>query len=50
MEHEFNCGHVPVVTNFDFGHTEPQLILPLGVECELDCEQQTVRLLESALS
>jgi muramoyltetrapeptide carboxypeptidase LdcA involved in peptidoglycan recycling len=37
---------LPIVTNVDFGHTDPQLILPLGVRAEVDCEARRIRLLE----
>lgn len=44
---EFGNGRLPVVSNMDFGHTDPQFILPLGVKAEIDCERRTFRLLES---
>jgi muramoyltetrapeptide carboxypeptidase LdcA involved in peptidoglycan recycling len=44
----FEAG-VPIVTNMDFGHTDPQWILPLGVEAELDPASNTFRLLEPAV-
>ena len=34
---EFDCGALPVVANLDFGHTDPQWILPLGTLAEIDC-------------
>jgi muramoyltetrapeptide carboxypeptidase LdcA involved in peptidoglycan recycling len=43
---EFGRGELPLVTNVDFGHTEPQLIVPLGVRAEVDCEARRLRLLE----
>ena len=43
---EFGCGALPVVANLDFGHTDPQWILPLGVMAEIDCAAQRIRLLE----
>jgi muramoyltetrapeptide carboxypeptidase LdcA involved in peptidoglycan recycling len=47
---EFSFGDMPIVTNMDFGHTDPQFILPLGVKAELDCVGQTFRLVEAALT
>lgn len=44
---EFGNERIPVVSNMDFGHTDPQFILPLGVKAEVDCERRTFRLLES---
>lgn len=46
---QFGAGALPIVTNMDFGHTDPQWILPLGIRAELNCDQQTFRLLESAV-
>lgn len=45
---EFGRPDLPVVTNMDFGHTDPQLVLPLGVRAEIDPAAGTVRLLEPA--
>jgi muramoyltetrapeptide carboxypeptidase LdcA involved in peptidoglycan recycling len=43
---EFNCKTLPIITNMDFGHTDPQWILPLGIEAEIDCIQKTFKLRE----
>ncbi|UYP48098.1 hypothetical protein NEF87_004383 [Candidatus Lokiarchaeum ossiferum] len=44
---EFNHPEIPIITNMDFGHTDPQFILPLGIEAEIDCDLKTFKLLES---
>lgn len=44
---EFNQPNLPVVANLDFGHTDPQWILPNGVLTEIDCAAKTLRLLEA---
>ena len=46
---EFGRPSLPIITNMDFGHTDPQFIMPLGVQAEIDCGQRTVRLLEGAV-
>ena len=46
---EFNKPNLPVVANFDIGHTDPQLILPLGVKAEIDCQNKKVNLVETWL-
>jgi muramoyltetrapeptide carboxypeptidase LdcA involved in peptidoglycan recycling len=46
---EFGRPDLPVVVNMDFGHTDPQFIMPLGVQAELDCDHQQFRLVESAV-
>ena len=43
---EFGRSDLPIIANMDFGHTDPQFIMPLGVQAEIDCEQRTFRLLE----
>lgn len=43
---EFKNKKIPIVTNFDVGHTDPQLILPLGIKTEIDCSKKTVKLIE----
>lgn len=46
---EFGNAKIPIVTNMDFGHTDPQIILPLGVKAEIDCLKSTFTLIESPL-
>ena len=46
---EFKHPNLPIVANMDFGHTDPQFILPLGVEAEVDCKRRTFRLTECPL-
>lgn len=44
---EFKKNELPIVTNMDFGHTDPQFILPLGIEAEINPIKKTFKLLES---
>lgn len=46
---EFGATALPIVSNLDFGHTDPQWILSLGVRAEVDVDGQTFRLLEPAV-
>lgn len=46
---EFDRTDLPVVTNMDYGHTVPQLILPYGVKAEINPQKKTVSLLESGV-
>lgn len=39
---------LPVFYNVNFGHSMPIGVLPYGVQTELDCENKTITLLESA--
>lgn len=43
---EFERPDLPIVSNLSFGHTDPQLLLPLNGMCEIDCTGKRVRLLE----
>ena len=47
---EFGHPEIPIITNVDFGHTDPQIILPLGIEAEIDCKNKTFKLKESSVS
>ncbi|MFH0714274.1 MAG: LD-carboxypeptidase [Candidatus Diapherotrites archaeon] len=40
---------IPVLSEMDFGHTDPLLTIPLGIRAELDATSKKVRLLESAV-
>lgn len=47
---EFGKTNLPIVANFDIGHTDPQLVLPLGVKAEMDCQNKKIKLIESWLN
>lgn len=34
---EFGKTGLPIIANFDVGHTDPQLVLPIGIKTEIDC-------------
>jgi len=46
---EFGRADMPIVVNMDFGHTDPQFIMPLGIQAEIDCVAKSFTLLESAV-
>lgn len=43
---EFGKPNLPIVANFDVGHTDPQLVLPLGVKARIDCQNKKIELIE----
>lgn len=43
---EFGRPDLPIAANLPFGHTDPQWVLPLGVQAELDVDARTLRLIE----
>lgn len=47
---EFKSPDLPIVTNMDFGHTDPQIILPVGIRAKLDTATGRLSLAESALT
>jgi muramoyltetrapeptide carboxypeptidase LdcA involved in peptidoglycan recycling len=40
---------MPVITNCDFGHTDPQWLLPMGCRVEVDAQRKRIALTESAV-
>jgi muramoyltetrapeptide carboxypeptidase LdcA involved in peptidoglycan recycling len=46
------CGlpNLPVLSNLDFGHTDPIFTLPYGTEAEIDCENRSLAIVEPAVS
>jgi muramoyltetrapeptide carboxypeptidase LdcA involved in peptidoglycan recycling len=45
---EFGNSELPILTNLDFGHTDPQIIIPLGINLEIDLNEKTLIQAESA--
>jgi len=43
-------GDYPLLSQVDFGHTHPRLVLPLGVRAALDSEHEDFALEEPAVS
>lgn len=46
---EFGKNDLPILANVDFGHTDPQIVLPLGVKAEIDCTNKKFALVDSWL-
>jgi muramoyltetrapeptide carboxypeptidase LdcA involved in peptidoglycan recycling len=46
---EAEMNDLPIVTQMDFGHTDPLFIIPYGVEAEIDCGARRFSILESAV-
>jgi len=47
---EEGLADLPIITNMDFGHTDPMLVLPYGLQTEINCDSQQITLLESAVT
>lgn len=41
---------LPVLSGLDFGHTQPMLTLPYGVEARIDCRTASLTILERGVS
>ena len=39
-----------VVTNMDFGHTDPMFVLPYGIEAKIDADAGTFSIVENAVT
>lgn len=46
IKDEFGADQLPVIVDFDFGHTDPKFILPLGGTVQLNPAENTVALLD----
>jgi len=44
---EFSCTHLNIISNIDFGHTDPRHIIPLGINIELDSLKEHLTFTES---
>ncbi len=42
---EFGVKNLPIITNMDFGHTDPQLIMPLGMDLAIDFTKKTIKIM-----
>jgi muramoyltetrapeptide carboxypeptidase LdcA involved in peptidoglycan recycling len=47
---EEGLTEIPVITGMDFGHTDPMLILPYGLEIEIDCDNYRIEILKNAVT
>jgi muramoyltetrapeptide carboxypeptidase LdcA involved in peptidoglycan recycling len=47
VNNEFWKTDLPLITNMDFGHTDPILTLPLWIKMEIDCDNKKISYLES---
>ena len=46
---EEGLSDLPIVTQMDFGHTDPMFVLPYGVQAEIDCDKKRFTILENAV-
>ena len=46
---EGGLADLPIITQMDFGHTDPMFVLAYGIEAEIDCDTQQFSIVESAV-
>ncbi|MGB3366127.1 MAG: LD-carboxypeptidase, partial [Acidaminobacteraceae bacterium] len=46
---EYNKSDLPVLFNMNFGHCEPKFCIPYGAIAEIDCDNKSFTILESAV-
>ena len=49
VRQEYGLTDVAIVTNMDFGHTDPMCILPLGIRVRIDSDTKNVSIQEAAV-
>jgi len=49
VSQEAGLTDLPIVTGMDFGHTDPMMVLPLGLNARIDCDSRQFSILESAV-
>jgi len=47
---EFGCVQANIITNVEFGHTEPRHIMPLGIRLSMDPEREMMEFVEPLFS
>ena len=46
---EYGLVKLPIVSNVDFGHTDPMMVLPLGVRIRIDSDRRELSIPEAAV-
>jgi muramoyltetrapeptide carboxypeptidase LdcA involved in peptidoglycan recycling len=41
---------LPIITHMDFGHTDPMLVIPYGIQAEINCDKKTFEVLENTVT
>ena len=49
VREEYGLRELPIVSNMDFGHTDPMMVLPLGVRMRIDSGRRELAILEAAV-
>ena len=49
VREEYGLNNMPIVTNMDFGHTDPMFVLPIGTKVRIDSAKQEIAIDEAAV-
>lgn len=49
LEESLRGYKFPVITDVDYGHTDPLVTFPLGIRCRVDADRKEITLLEAAV-
>ena len=49
VSEESGLTDLPIVTGMDFGHTDPMMVLPFGLNARIDCDSRQFSIVESAV-
>ncbi|MGL1893641.1 MAG: LD-carboxypeptidase [Spirochaetaceae bacterium] len=47
INNEFGIKNIPIVSNMNFGHTDPNLIIPLGIKFQIDPKNRSIKIREN---
>jgi len=50
VREEYGLNDIPIVTNMDFGHTDPMFVLPIGTKVRIDSAKQEIAIDEAAVT
>ena len=46
---EYGVKNIPIISQMDFGHCDPMLVMPYGREVEIDSTRKIITVLENAV-
>ena len=49
VREEYGLNDLPIVTNMDFGHTDPMFVIPIGMKVRIDSTKQEIAINEAAV-
>ena len=49
VSEEAGLTDLPIVTGMDFGHTDPMMVLPMGLNARIDCDGRQFSIIENAV-